>query len=102
MKLTKEQIKELMEKATKGPWEPSFDADTILKDENGIVYFIAEMREIRGKHQKYPNARFIAALPDIAETAIAALERVEELERERELWARPHQGTWTATDLKNL
>lgn len=75
--MTKEQIQSLMEKATKGPW-------VVIGRHVGRVG--AQFTErICSSYLEMPseNLPILAAAPDLAETALDALARVEELEKER-------------------
>lgn len=70
--LTAQQIRELMEKATKGPWaaqdiSPSY----VLRPQEKVIV-------VHGN--SWNDAAFIAALPVIAETALGALSRLESAE----------------------
>jgi len=78
------EIKELMDKATKGPWEAWEDAGFIVigeKDKQGLEIFTIDFyakdteEDIEAKRKL---AEYLASLPDIAQTALDALARVEE------------------------
>lgn len=75
--LTAQQIRELMEKATKGPWVDygGFVHTEYEYGEEGSIY-------VCGSSTKDDSA-FIAALPDIAQTALDLYAKVEELEKEK-------------------
>lgn len=76
--MDKEQILSLMEKATKGPWEIKEDsADG--KDEVYCHWHRVGPWELTGKKMD-DDDRFLAALPDIAQTALEAMKKIEELE----------------------
>ena len=90
--MDKEQIQELMEKATKGPW--SYDPPTknvkknparrlpavMKKDADNYFTIVECRRDSPYQSEDIANGLFIAALHDIAQTALDALQRVEELE----------------------
>ena len=77
MLLSREQIQELMDKAKKGPWEIK---TSMGKDEAWCDWHRVGPFDLMGGEMT-DNCRFLAALPDIAETALSALARVEELEQ---------------------
>jgi hypothetical protein len=72
-----DQIKKLKEGATKGPWEHT-NAGSV-HGPKGLVCEFGMVETEEEEEQTSANFAFIAALPDIADTAIAALQRVEEL-----------------------
>lgn len=80
------EIKSLMEEASRGPWErrPKKPAHVYsISQKPGTEHEKSSGYSV--VHEAIWNkadADFIAALPDIASTALAALERVEELEKE--------------------
>lgn len=83
--MTKEQILSLMEKATMNQWIAVTEAST--------GNFTGAIKQVLIGLPLWPtvatctrkeDAPFIAALPDIAQTALDALRRVEELEKELE------------------
>lgn len=97
--MTKEQIEKLMEGATKGPWEAVRKSVRVLGSGDefgaptggaggicntlGAGYGGSKSDPVNVQAER--NACFIAALPDIAQTALDALQRVEELTNELEI-----------------
>lgn len=78
MTLSKEQILALRDAATKGPW---LIKENTGKDEAWCDWHEVGPFDLMGGEMN-DDDRFLAALPEIAQTAIDALERVEELEKE--------------------
>lgn len=81
--ITIEQIKELLAKATPGPWEVKNDSAN-GKDEAWCYWHSVGPFELIGKDADN-NSLFIAALPEIAQLCLG---QAEELERLREQRAR--------------
>lgn len=83
MKLSREDIQRLMGKATKGPWGCSDNTDDWPTHFCTIFQKANRQSEILSTDDlSEEDLLFIAALPDIASTALSLYDRVEKLEEE--------------------
>lgn len=80
--LQAKKIKELMEGTTEGPWEilPPMKNGVITDKHAWHGILKRHMSMIHATADGLANAAFIAALPDIAATALHLWERVDEVE----------------------